>query len=1078
MKGQISRDSFRPSQRYSGVFQLQGAMVTDADLGEKSRITKDQTDKLGNDAIRDGVPETGGAVAIAAGDLPELLQGVVYADGVRGLLTAADGATVDGPLDLFTNQADLPKGPDLPMDRQVIYADIWQRPVFALEDGYLADPGLHGAETAFRTRTMTQLKAIELPDAPGDDSDLTAELVESAIAGLPRIGAAEVRINAHSPETLIDECDPCAEVVSATQAISNALWRLEVIALDGSPDSPTGLTLAWSIENGAAIAPADIEHEAFERANKVYEFFSVTTESHRGVFAEPTDACRPAFVDDLSTTPTPATDHGGGAWPFVRRWDGCAVVDLGAANATTLGGGFTVSVAGDQIEIAVDAFTATLDLTAAAVVAGDYWLVELRSFAAEADRIRLVQATPIGIEHHYCTLFATRDQKRLPLSDSQVRKLSFPTLADLPATHVGFDNNCPKLYNDAENVQEALDELCSISADDIAFDPQVCPELYGSADNVQDALAGLCDIDLSNDLLSPSLHDWGVVCGIVPRLVGENSRNIFIGGGSFLDRSGRHASFQSTTVDLADLPSSQVHFVDNNALRDALRDGEVCLALAANQDQVSIHLVPKDQAFGPADPSYAERVRSCIENKRPIPVEERFTTLDSQHRAVAEKMFLVVNKRSSFGGSAKMTTGEASYAGAINQQLLADYRASASEQEISALEADWQAIADEIGLDPAQGETQEIRLMQLHSRQMGAMFERDQDRVLRCLCDMLFPSCPPALGDPPFLVPIACLRGSFDIEILIDEVCPFCCRKQAMTWRAVQYFLGDWRSRFGEVLAGFCCGSRDEDSKPGERTGFKYQPEHYMDLDLPKLSDHFGLQESLVGPPPVTPSDYLTRVGVEDLSPDEAKQALFGNGVEVIEEIDLDNSEAFELIQDRTLLIDPTERLGDDGRVRPGDKVALLVQDGVVRDYVMLEHGSGKYLFESEVVAPTKSTLAPEEVERAEVLIESTESARGSLVELESRRESLADEVTKLQDEIDSLAIQRRELVESLRKNQPMQSITSDRALADKMAENGMSFVGEVKKETLDLMVAKKAITRAEADAVELTARVYIEKQL
>ena len=36
MKAQISRESHRPSKRYSGVYHIQGAMVTDADLDERS----------------------------------------------------------------------------------------------------------------------------------------------------------------------------------------------------------------------------------------------------------------------------------------------------------------------------------------------------------------------------------------------------------------------------------------------------------------------------------------------------------------------------------------------------------------------------------------------------------------------------------------------------------------------------------------------------------------------------------------------------------------------------------------------------------------------------------------------------------------------------------------------------------------------------------------------------------------------------------------------------------------------------------------------------------------------------------
>src|SRR5690606_23065288 len=160
MKALISRDSHRPGKRYSGVYHIQGAMITDADLDERSAITRDRTDNLGNDSIRDGVPAEGGAVTIAANGTVSLGEGVIYADGVRGVLAAAGGAAPVGPLGIFAQQADLPLGPPLPGNADVVvYADIWERPVFPLEDSYLADAGLHGAVTGFRTRTMTQIKA-------------------------------------------------------------------------------------------------------------------------------------------------------------------------------------------------------------------------------------------------------------------------------------------------------------------------------------------------------------------------------------------------------------------------------------------------------------------------------------------------------------------------------------------------------------------------------------------------------------------------------------------------------------------------------------------------------------------------------------------------------------------------------------------------------------------------------------------------------------------------------------------------------------------------------------------------------
>jgi Family of unknown function (DUF6519) len=482
MKGQISRDSHRPDRRFSGVYHVQGAMVTDADLDECTDLAKDRTDALGNDAIRDGVPAIGGAVVISGSGVA-LGEGVVYADGVRGVLAAA-GATSGGPLGIFGQQADLPLGPALPAAPRIIYADVWERPVFALEDPYLADPGLHGAETTYRSRTMTQIKAAPLA---------AAAAIEQGSGDFPQIGDAVLAVTPRDSQSTIDECDPCAEVVAAEQTIANALFRLEVVRVEGKPSAPSQVHLAWSAENGAAIAPAGVSPEEFERAGAAYEFFSEITESYMGAFADPADLRHSTFVDDLEATPNPPQDHDGSDWPFVRRWDGHGIVDLTTGTvAATLGSGFTLGFDGTTVTLGLDTFDAKLTLAGHRVLRGDYWLVELRTFADPASRVRLVQATPVGILHHYCLLVRTRRGVIEPLTDAERRKLSLPPLSDLPASHVGFVNTCPKLYGDAENVQDALDELCAISAEDVGFDPSNCPSLYDEAKTVQEALDRLC----------------------------------------------------------------------------------------------------------------------------------------------------------------------------------------------------------------------------------------------------------------------------------------------------------------------------------------------------------------------------------------------------------------------------------------------------------------------------------------------------------------------------------------------------------------------------------------------------------
>ena len=1043
MKSLISRESYRPEERYSGVYHIQGGMVTDADLDERSRITQDRTDHLGDDTIKDGVPVEGGAVAIAADGSVALQEGIIYADGVRGLLTAAEGANLTSPMALFSAQRDFPQGPALPGGTdQVIYADIWERPVHPLEDPYLADAGLHGAVTAFRTRTMTQLKAAPL--TARDD-------IEAGVGDFPQIGTAKLAITPLNAEILADECDPCADVVSAEQGVSNALWRLEVIDVDGTPETPGQITLAWSIENAAAIAPSDTDEEGFERTNKVYEFYSEITESHLGVFDTASDAKRSAFVDDLSTTPSPATDHNGQPWPFVRRWDGQAVIDVtGASVVSEMGGGFTLSIAGQIITLRIDAFDAVLDLNGLAVVAGDYWLVELRRFAPETERIRLVKETPVGVIHHYCVLFGIDPSGNiLPVTDTENRKLSFPVLSDMPATHVSFDNSCEKLYADAENVQDALDNLCDISADDIAFDP-TCPELYDNAQNVQEALDALCNIDFSVHASFRLLFDWGVVCGIVPSLVKKFGSVVKITAGAYLDRAGRLTKFDGGVFDLNDLDfNAGIAFTDAQQLQDAFAKKQVCLALAAEEGgKTSVHVVPKSKAFGPNDPGFSEQVEACVKRKKGIDLNTKITNLSARERAVANKILLTSSGDGAFAGSARLTQAEARDAASFNDKLFKEYEKLATLEEVEVLKARNQQAKQDNPLGNTLGTAREVRQMQQATAVFAAFARSDDERLRRCVCEALFPTCPPELGKRPFYVPIACLRGGFDApSFFLDEVCPFTCRKQAMTWRSLQYFIGEQRGKVAERFAKICC--EEEPEKPGgpRPGGLTYDPGRYTALTTTKFIDEYQVADTFIGLPPKSVTADKTKVAVNDLSVLEAKKTLRGNGIEIVETIDINDEKALEIIAAKSVGVSSTDRLISAGEVRPGDKVGLLVQDGVARGYVLLERGSGKLPFPTAKKSDLTIAISKEDEVRATELVAATNMAKGELTDLISLRETLSADVTKLKTDVNSLTTEREKTTAALKDAETQLT---------RLAESRTTIVKEIEAASKELVVAEE----------------------
>jgi len=60
MKIQTSRESHRTERRYSGVFQQQGRMITDADWNELMEIVTELRRESLRDVVQSGIPRDGG----------------------------------------------------------------------------------------------------------------------------------------------------------------------------------------------------------------------------------------------------------------------------------------------------------------------------------------------------------------------------------------------------------------------------------------------------------------------------------------------------------------------------------------------------------------------------------------------------------------------------------------------------------------------------------------------------------------------------------------------------------------------------------------------------------------------------------------------------------------------------------------------------------------------------------------------------------------------------------------------------------------------------------------------------------
>lgn len=491
MKTQISRDSFQPDKRYTGIHQQQGRILTDADWNELVAICREQLKKALTDVVGSGAPRTG-ALSITANR--RIQPGDLYVDGLR--------AELPGTVPFAANaQPDLPGYPTLPAGPCLVYADVWERTVTSLEDARLRDPGLHGADTCTRTQTMLQVKTCPETVNP-----------ETAI---PRRGNATLSLSLHTSLEAGDPCDPCAGLISAGQGrVGSYLFRLEVHAVAGAAGNPARLILKWSSENGAEqyqALPIEQMPPGFASGDYVYEFHDLTTEKHLGVFLG--TSFTPSRGALRTSYEIPAT----APRELVRRWDGyCELtrtgsvwtlvggVDRGVPLATS--GAATAPghvVLGASMQINLTSLQLVLDLSGKTFVAGDFWLAPVREAVDGPGSTVLSGAEPKGIDHHYLRLARVQaDSTVVPYeNDADQRRHRFPPLTDLRAHDVGYTTTCSSgLFNAShDNVEKALNRLCQLAAEHIAYTASCAAGLYaGFSGTVKQALDLICAIQAAH----------------------------------------------------------------------------------------------------------------------------------------------------------------------------------------------------------------------------------------------------------------------------------------------------------------------------------------------------------------------------------------------------------------------------------------------------------------------------------------------------------------------------------------------------------------------------------------------------
>ena len=366
---------------------------------------------------------------------------------------------------LFTGQPDLPGATPLqPPGRYVVYLDVWQRHITALDDPEIREVALGGPDTATRLKTVWQVKTA----LGGANISCDSEPPPWEAASTGQLSARA------EPDAQSDK--PCIVPPGAGyRRLENQLYRVEIHRAgpiwDGQKATlATAATFKWSRDNGsiaariASIAGDKITLTTSRRDSALgfapghwIEIIDADLEL-RG---EPGPLAQITAVDDLVLTLDSATVIGTlpgsvnqALLPKVRRWDS----DPGAGPVTlpSTNDGFIALEDGVEVKFEAGSYRT-----------GDYWMIPARTDHGDiewpqdsASPSNPLPQLPLGIRHHFCRLAIVEVDGSGQVTLVEDCRTIFPPLTEIE----DCCGCCTKTVGttaaaDYRSIQEAIDSL-------------------------------------------------------------------------------------------------------------------------------------------------------------------------------------------------------------------------------------------------------------------------------------------------------------------------------------------------------------------------------------------------------------------------------------------------------------------------------------------------------------------------------------------------------------------------------------------------------------------------------------------
>ena len=440
MKADFTRNTFDPQKNFLRVLMQQGRVQLDADFNEQISILLNYMQTLAADLIGPhGGPEhdCGFKIIWSQVDIPkeeeEPLEEKLKQLGQGDFLIGKGRYYVDGLLCEnehyvpYTQQLDPSVAKELDPDGyHLVYLDVWERHVTAIEDGDIREVALGGPDTATRSALVWQVRHLPLEqgDVQGEVEPDYDKLLRAKLGDLRRPGRGKLSARLHPAQVADEHC--IIPPGSRYRGTENQLYRVEIqrpgaaFREEGGYGAASGVaTFKWSRDNGSVAFP--IVRLSGVRA----ELEGLGRDSRRtlepGDWVEvmdddltKQDLSGPLFrvdeVDPLEQTvtlgvppgtdPPPSRDANGGKHPLLRRWNSPGGVQT--AQATNDGwihleDGIEVRFEGDGFQV------------------GDYWLIPARTATGDIQwpleppdppngQWQPKAVGPHGVTHHYAPL--------------------------------------------------------------------------------------------------------------------------------------------------------------------------------------------------------------------------------------------------------------------------------------------------------------------------------------------------------------------------------------------------------------------------------------------------------------------------------------------------------------------------------------------------------------------------------------------------------------------------------------------------------------------------------------------------